>query len=174
MNRLGPGQDPIPSAHGMPLRPPFQSPAVRRCFGWGLPAGPEKAPLFRPPSLEDQRIPFRPTQHAQAQYFEFLDYLGLKDYSGEWNIRFTEQELVWRKDFFEGLGRPAVSFVVSTSNPNKDWHAGGYARVIDYIDKNLDFISSIEVYPLQMVPNTNQNSKKHSRPLFRPEAYRKN
>ncbi|MBW1914554.1 MAG: glycosyltransferase family 9 protein [Deltaproteobacteria bacterium] len=86
----------------------------------------------------NQRIPHRLTQHAQAQYLEFLDYLGLEDYSGEWNFRFTEQELAWRKDFFEELGRPAISFVVATSNSHKDWHASGYAQVMDYIDKNLD------------------------------------
>ena len=88
--------------------------------------------------VTNRKIPPHAPQHAQDQLFEFLDYLEIKDYPVEWNFAFTEEELAWRKSFFENLGRPVVSFVIASSNPRKNWHAQGYAQVMDYVDKTMN------------------------------------
>jgi len=87
--------------------------------------------------VTNHRIPPHPPQHVQDQFFEFLDYLDVNQTEAEWNIRFTPEELQWRERFFAELGRPAVAFVVASSNPRKDWSPRGYARVMDYVDAQL-------------------------------------
>jgi heptosyltransferase I len=82
----------------------------------------------------NRRIPARAAQHVQDQYFEFLDYLEIRDYPVEWGLAFTESELAQRDRFFAGLARPAVAFVVASSNPEKDWPAASYARVMEHVD----------------------------------------
>jgi heptosyltransferase I len=82
----------------------------------------------------NKRIPSRPNQHVQDQFFEFLDFLEVKDYPIEWNVTFTDDERQWRKSFFRGFKRPVISFVIASSNIQKDWHPQGYAQVIDYVN----------------------------------------
>ncbi len=86
----------------------------------------------------NRKIDSHEPQHVQAQFFEFLDYLGIEDYPQEWDFGFTEEELVWRDSFFNNMGRPAAAFVIASSNPKKDWPPGAYARVMDEVDKKLN------------------------------------
>ncbi|MGB5984335.1 MAG: glycosyltransferase family 9 protein, partial [Desulfobacterales bacterium] len=85
----------------------------------------------------NHRLPSRKPQHVQDQFFEFLDYLGVDHGPAQWNLTFTPDEHRWRERFLTGLGRPAVAFVVASSNPHKDWSPRGYARVMDYVDGTL-------------------------------------
>jgi heptosyltransferase I len=85
----------------------------------------------------NRRVQPHPSQHVQDHYFEFLDYLEIKDYSIEWNIVFTDEEKMWRHSFFEKINRPAIAFVVSAAVPEKNWSARGYAEVMDYVDTHL-------------------------------------
>jgi len=88
--------------------------------------------------VTNQRIPSAPAGHVQDQFFEFLDYLEIKDYPIEWNFHFTKDELDWQKSFFKGLKRPVIGFVIASSNREKDWDLKKYSQVIDFVDKNLD------------------------------------
>lgn len=90
-----------------------------------------------------RHIPARPVRHARDQFFEFLEYLKIADFDGEPEFCFTEAELKWRESFFSALGRPVAGFVVSSSNPDKDWAPGGYARVIDYVEASLGLRSML-------------------------------
>jgi heptosyltransferase I len=81
----------------------------------------------------DHRIPAREPGHVQDAYLEFLDYLGIEGYRPEWGLAFTAEELDRQARFFAGLGRPAVAFVVATSNPEKDWPAESHARVMEHV-----------------------------------------
>jgi heptosyltransferase I len=86
----------------------------------------------------NRHIPFRPMRHVQDQFFEFLDFLEIKDYPVEWNFVFTDEELAWRESFFQTISRPVVSFVISSSNVEKDWSLKGYAAVMDHVDRVLN------------------------------------
>jgi heptosyltransferase I len=85
----------------------------------------------------NRKLKPRSPQHVQDHYFEFLDYLEIKDYPVDWNIVFSAEELSWRRSFFKQLDRPAISFVVSSAIPERNWHARGFAEVMDYVDINL-------------------------------------
>jgi ADP-heptose:LPS heptosyltransferase len=76
--------------------------------------------------------------HAQDQFFEFLDDLGITDYPVEWNFVFTPEEISWQKTFFRQLRRPVIGLVIASANKEKDWRPEGYARVIDYVDRVID------------------------------------
>lgn len=86
----------------------------------------------------NQHIPFRPMGHVQDQFFEFLDFLEINDYPVEWNFVFTRDELVWRQSFFQNIPRPVVSFVILSSNVQKDWNLEGYAAVMEHVDRVLN------------------------------------
>jgi heptosyltransferase I len=86
----------------------------------------------------NHRIPPRPMGHAQDQFFEFLDYLDIRDYAGEWNFTFTDSEIGWRESFFKQFKRPVISFVIASSAREKDWAPEKYAQVIDYVDQALN------------------------------------
>jgi heptosyltransferase I len=81
----------------------------------------------------DHRIPPRPPGHVQDAYLEFLDYLGIEGYRPEWRIAFSGEERAEQGRFFAALGRPAVAFVVASSNPEKDWPAASFARVMEHV-----------------------------------------
>jgi heptosyltransferase I len=87
--------------------------------------------------FSNRRIPHRPAGHVLDQFFEFLDHQGIPDTPLDWNIHITDEERAWQKDFFEKFGRPVVSFVIASSNEQKDWHAEGYARVMDAVESRL-------------------------------------
>jgi heptosyltransferase I len=79
----------------------------------------------------NRRLRRRPLAHAQDMMFEFLDYLEIPNEHPEWNFMFSEEEDTWRQEFIRPFDRPIVSFVISTSNPAKNWHAEGFASVMD-------------------------------------------
>lgn len=84
----------------------------------------------------NRKLKPQPLQHVQDHYFQFLDYLEIRDYPVEWNFVFSAEELSWRRSFFKKLGRPAVSFVVSSAIAERNWDARGFAEVMDYVDVN--------------------------------------
>jgi heptosyltransferase I len=87
----------------------------------------------------NRHIPPKKPVHVQDQFFEFLDYLGIENKNSRWDFAFTQNELDWQKTFFKNIGRPAIAFVIASSHPGKDWFPEGYAEVMDYIDRTLDF-----------------------------------
>lgn len=82
-------------------------------------------------------LPPRPSGHVQEHYLEFLDALGVPRDPVEWNLRFTDEELAWRREFFARLGRPAVAFVAASAHPEKDWTVEGHARAMEHVDRVL-------------------------------------
>lgn len=83
------------------------------------------------------RIPHKRPGHVLAQFFEFLDALGLPDAPLDWSIHFTDEELAYKDAFFNAIPRGVVAFVIASSNPDKDWTADGYAKVMDDVDEKL-------------------------------------
>ncbi|MDQ3998143.1 MAG: glycosyltransferase family 9 protein [Gemmatimonadota bacterium] len=77
------------------------------------------------------RIPPRPGQHVQDQYFEFLEYLGVPHEPVVWDIGPWASERAWQREFFSSLDRPAAPIVVATSKPEKDWLPERWAEVVD-------------------------------------------
>jgi len=80
------------------------------------------------------RIPPRGQRHVQDQYFEFLEHLGVDPRPVAWGLELTEAERAAQADFFAGLDRPACAVVVGTSKREKNWHAEGYARVLEAME----------------------------------------
>lgn len=89
--------------------------------------------------VTNRKIPVASMVHVQDQFFEFLDYLDIKNYPIEWNLKFTKEEKVWQKSFFYNLKRPVIGFIIASSSREKDWDLHKYAKVIDYVDQKLDF-----------------------------------
>jgi heptosyltransferase I len=83
----------------------------------------------------NRRIPPHPPQHVQDQYLEFLTYLGVDPEPVVWDLRFTEEERVSQREFFDSLGAPACAFVVGTSKPEKNWTPEGYAAVMTEVER---------------------------------------
>jgi heptosyltransferase I len=85
------------------------------------------------------KVPARPMQHVQDQYFEFLDVLGVPHEPPVWNLGPWPDERAWQAEFFAPIERPVASIVVATSKPQKDWPAERWARVCDalYEDHGL-------------------------------------
>lgn len=83
--------------------------------------------------VTNRNIPYRPMGHVQDQFFEFLEYLGIRDYKPRWDFRFTEDELRWQKGFFSSFDRPAIGFVVASAHEQKDWAPQNYAEVMDHV-----------------------------------------
>jgi len=81
-----------------------------------------------------ERIPARGQRHVQDQYFEFLDHLGVDPEPVEWKLDFSEKERRAQTRFFAELDRPACAVVVGTSKLEKNWHAEGYARVLEAVE----------------------------------------
>ncbi|WP_300668876.1 glycosyltransferase family 9 protein [Desulfoluna sp.] len=83
--------------------------------------------------FSNRRIPKKTPGHVQDQFFEFVEYLGVTDYPVAWNFGFTEEEVAARAAFFGKFAAPAVTFVVASSSPDKDWPAERYARAVDHV-----------------------------------------
>jgi heptosyltransferase I len=79
----------------------------------------------------NRKIPPRPNQHVQDQYFEFLDALGVPHEPVEWKLGPWSDEKPWQREFFSTFERPAVPIVVATSKPEKDWMPERWAQVAD-------------------------------------------
>jgi heptosyltransferase I len=77
------------------------------------------------------RVPARPVQHVQDQYFEFLTALGIDAEPVSWNLGPWPDEQEWQRQFLAPLDRPAAAIVVGTSKPQKDWLPERWAEVVD-------------------------------------------
>lgn len=89
--------------------------------------------------VTNRKIPPRPMGHVQDQFFEFLDFLDIKDSPKTWDFRFTEEERQWQKSFFSSFNRPAIGFVIASAHREKDWHPQYYARAMDHVYFELGF-----------------------------------
>ncbi len=85
-------------------------------------------------------LPARPRAHTQDQFLEFLDYLGLRDYSVDWRLTLTEEERQAQREFLRAWGdRPCVAIVPSSAKPQKDWMPDRYARGADALEADFGF-----------------------------------
>lgn len=89
------------------------------------------------------RIPARPGQHVQDQYFEFLEYLGVDPDPVEWRLTLSQEERAAQREFFGGLDGPVCSVVVGSSKPQKDWAPERYARLVDALRSDFGFRSML-------------------------------
>jgi heptosyltransferase I len=83
-----------------------------------------------------ERIPARPTQHVQDQYFEFLHHLGVPPVP-EWRFELTEDERAAQREFFNGLDRPALAVVLSATDARRGWPPRRYARALEAAESDL-------------------------------------
>jgi heptosyltransferase I len=81
----------------------------------------------------NRKIPARPVQHVQDQYFEFLGPLGASPEPVEWDLGPWPNERTWQKDFIASIDRPIASIVIATSKPEKDWIPERWAEVCDIL-----------------------------------------
>jgi heptosyltransferase I len=79
------------------------------------------------------RIPPRPGQHVQDQYFEFLEALRIPHEPVTWDLGPWDQERAWQRDFMSRFDRPIAPIVVGTSKPEKDWLPERWAEVSDVL-----------------------------------------
>ena len=79
------------------------------------------------------RLPARPNQHVQDQYFEFLEAFGVPHEPVTWNLGPWPKEAQARRAFVATLPRPAVTLVLATSNPQKDWIPERWAELVDVL-----------------------------------------
>jgi heptosyltransferase I len=85
----------------------------------------------------NRKIPPRPIQHVQDQYFEFLQALGVSPEPITWDLGPWPQEREWRERFASSIARPMASIVVGTSKPEKDWIPERWTEVADSLDKDF-------------------------------------
>lgn len=80
------------------------------------------------------RIPARPPQHVQDQYFEFLDFLGVDPEPVTWGLELAPHEREAQTAFFASFDRPACAVVVATSRADKNWSPERYARLLEHVE----------------------------------------
>jgi heptosyltransferase I len=85
----------------------------------------------------NRKIPRRPVQHVQEQYFEFLAALGVSPEPVEWDLGPWPEERPWQQSFIESVDRPIASIVAATSKPEKDWPAERWAEVADALHQDF-------------------------------------
>ena len=83
----------------------------------------------------NEKIEFRGERHVQDQYFEFLEHLGIDPHPAVWDIPIRPEEREEQRVFFGALERPACAVVIGTSKREKNWHAEGYARVLEALER---------------------------------------
>ena len=83
------------------------------------------------------RIPARPNQHVQDQYFEFLEALGVPHEPVTWKLGPWPHEAQARREFVSRIPRPAVTLVLATSNPQKDWIPERWAELVDTLHEDF-------------------------------------
>jgi len=79
----------------------------------------------------NRKIPARPIQHVQSQYFEFLTELGVAAAPVVWDLGPWNGEREWQRAFASSFDKPVASIVVGTSKPEKDWLPERWAEVAD-------------------------------------------
>jgi len=85
----------------------------------------------------NNKIPARPVQHVQDQYFEFLAALGVSPEPVEWDLGPWHKEHAWQREFSASTDRPIASIVVATSKPEKDWIPERWAEVCDALHERF-------------------------------------
>jgi heptosyltransferase I len=85
------------------------------------------------------RMPARPMQHVQDQYFEFIEYLGIDPKPYEWGIVITEEEREAQRRFFERIDKPVCAVIVGTSKREKNWPVESYARLLEIAESDFGF-----------------------------------
>ena len=83
----------------------------------------------------NERIEYRGERHVQDQYFEFLEHLGIDPHPAVWDVPIHPEEREAQQEFFGALERPACAVVIGTSKREKNWHAEGYARVLEGLEQ---------------------------------------
>jgi heptosyltransferase I len=83
------------------------------------------------------RVPARPQQHVQDQYFEFLEALGVAHEPVTWKLGPWPHEAPARRAVVATLPRPAVTLVLATSNPQKDWVPERWAELVDSLHEDF-------------------------------------
>jgi heptosyltransferase I len=83
-----------------------------------------------------ERIPAKPVQHVQDQYFEFLSELGITWEPIQWNLGPWPDERAMQQDWVDSIGNPYAAIVVATSKPDKDWIPQRWASVVDLMEKH--------------------------------------
>jgi heptosyltransferase I len=81
-----------------------------------------------------QRIPAKPVQHVQDQYFEFLSELGITWEPIQWNLGPWPDERVMQQQWIASVGQPYAAVVVATSKADKDWIPERWASVADLLE----------------------------------------
>ncbi len=79
----------------------------------------------------NSKIPARPVQHVQDQYFEFLYHLGVPHSAPEWELGPWPDEREWQAQWRTQFDRPLAALVIATSKPEKDWLPERWAAVCD-------------------------------------------
>jgi heptosyltransferase I len=82
-----------------------------------------------------ERIPARPAQHVQDQYFEFLEHLGVPHEPVEWGIGPWPEERAAQAEFLRRFDRPIAAINLATSNPDRDWRPERGAEVTDALQE---------------------------------------
>jgi heptosyltransferase I len=83
------------------------------------------------------RIPARPNQHVQDQYFEFLEYLGVPHEPVTWNLGPWPHEAEAQRAFVATLPPRPATLVLATSNPQKDWIPERWAELVDVLHEDF-------------------------------------
>jgi heptosyltransferase I len=81
----------------------------------------------------NRKIPSRPIQHVQDQYFEFLSALGVSPQPVQWDLGPWPNERGWQREFVASTSKPIASIVIATSKPEKDWIPERWAEVCDVL-----------------------------------------
>lgn len=80
------------------------------------------------------RIPPHAGQHVQAQYFEFLDALGVPHDVPRWELGpWNDDERAWQREFLAQFSRPIAPLVIGTSKADKDWFADRWVQVCEQL-----------------------------------------
>lgn len=79
------------------------------------------------------RIPARPPQHVQDQYFEFLAALGVPAGPVEWRLGPWDSERAQQEAFFRRFDRPVAAINLATTDPDRDWLPERWAAVCDVL-----------------------------------------
>ena len=81
--------------------------------------------------VTNRRIPPRPPQHVQDQYFEFLHELGVSPEPVEWKLGPTDEERDRQREYFAQLDRPVAALVIGSSKREREWPPERWAKVAD-------------------------------------------
>lgn len=88
--------------------------------------------------VTNRKIPARRPQHVQDQYFEFLEQLGVSPQPVEWKLGPWPHERERQQEFFGALDRPAVSLVIGSSDPEREWLPERWAELADALSEEYD------------------------------------